>query len=576
MSGGAPPIEASAAAVVILGFAYRTSEALKLRMDAGLAEYFALASKQPAWLLLTGGDTSRCGETEASFMCSLAVRAGVPSERIILEDEARYTIENALFVRRLLHARNKPPITSVSVCTNQFHLLRSELIFRTTLEPAMRVRMVPAGDGTRLHEDTGRNLVEWQHAEEKQLELLRSECGSDVGNVLAQRISAHEHLALAAKQGNLGALRAWWDLHAGGLPEPQAGVGDTAASPAGASNHSTSAGTSNMSDTGNTAAGDGGAAASAGRAPSVVDSERLRGGAAALHYAVLHAHGDAVGWLLAHNADPNLQNDNGATPLHFVATLAPGSAERERIRTMLLTAGASEELFRGRSALWAGELTPLELLGTSSDDTADAPPPRAGMPPVPPVPPPAAVLTRPRLARLGSLLAFGHVAYAALVEAARDGDEICVREWLAAHPTLHPDGPDGHVGTTALAHAASGGSSECVRLLLAAGADVRLPRPPRANALHYAAFKLHRHCASLLRGAPHADEALGAFGNSALWASLGAQTPEDLARFNAAQAIEFAATLEVAEARGGPRALSLLRAEGLPPALKPPPRNYGT
>jgi ankyrin repeat protein len=70
-------------------------------------------------------------------------------------------------------------------------------------------------------------------------------------------------------------------------------------------------------------------------------------------------------------------------------------------------------------------------------------------------------------------------------------DEVGVREWLSRAPT-HPDGPDGYAGTTALAHAASGGSSECVRLLLAARADVRLPRSPRANALHYAAFKMHR------------------------------------------------------------------------------------
>jgi len=138
----------------------------------------------------------------------------------------------------------------------------------------------------------------------------------------------------------------------------------------------------------------------------------------------------------------------------------------------------------------------------------------------------------------------------------------------------HPrsDGPDGYRGTTALAHAASGGSVDCVKLLLAARADVRLPKPPRANALHYAAFKLQRHCATVLCNAPHASEALAAFGNSALWASLGAQTPGELARFNAAQALEFANALEAREeqARGSqPRALSLTRAKGLPPAISP-------
>jgi hypothetical protein len=78
-----------------------------------------------------------------------------------------------------------------------------------------------------------------------------------------------------------------------------------------------------------------------------------------------------------------------------------------------------------------------------------------------------------------------------------------------------------------------------VRLLL-----VRLPRPPRVNALHYAAFKLHWHDIALLTAAPHSGEALGAAGNSTLWASLSAQTPAGLEHLNAAQALEFAQTLE--------------------------------
>ena len=101
---------------------------------------------------------------------------------------------------------------------------------------------------------------------------------------------AHDHLALAAKQGNLGAMDAWFELRKG---EAAGGGGG---------------GRGSVSD------GDGGVGAS-------VDAQRLRGGAGPLHYAVLHGHADVVDWLLAHGADPNLQNDNGATPLPFVATL---------------------------------------------------------------------------------------------------------------------------------------------------------------------------------------------------------------------------------------------------------------
>ena len=118
-----------------------------------------------------------------------------------------------------------------------------------------------------------------------------------------------------------------------------------------------------------------------------------------------------------------------------------------------------------------------------------------------------------------------------------------------------------------------------MRLLLAARADVRLPRPPRVNALHYAAFKLHWHDIALLTAAPHSGEALGAAGNSTLWASLSAQTPAGLEHLNAAQALEFAQTLETQQEGamraalggddGGDRTQQhcLARAAGLPPAI---------
>ena len=106
-----------------------------------------------------------------------------------------------------------------------------------------------------------------------------------------------------------------------------------------------------------------------------------------------------------------------------------------------------------------------------------------------------------------------------------------------------------------------------MRLLL-----VRLPRPPRVNALHYAAFKLHWHDIALLTAAPHSGEALGAAGNSTLWASLSAQTPAGLEHLNAAQALEFAQTLETQQEGamraalggddGGDRTAALPRAGG--------------
>lgn len=525
----------TAAAVVVLSFAHRWSEAMMLRIETGVREYAALASQNSAaWLIMTGGDTQRVGQTEAAYMAEVAEAEGVPGEHILCEDEARYTIENALFVRRMLErqaSKTDTCVVSVTIVTSAFHMERSKLIFGAVLgrEASWNVRCVPAPDGTALLEDTGQSLDAWKAAERKQLELLRSENGVEVGNILSQRIAAHEHLAIAAKQGNLGACNAWWALNAkerpGGQPDATAAVALS------------------------------------------VDKQTLRRGSGALHYAVLYAQPAVVEWLLARGAEPNRPNANGATPLHFAFTIA-NDEKRRQIVDALRAAGADDAL-EGRSPLWSGAQSSRQLLGaseTAADGTAGV----AGGVVA------AAASWQPRLTRLGSLLAFGDLLYAPLVEAARNGDATAVQAWIGAHHPEHSvDGPPGYSGTTALVHAASGGSAECIALLLRAGADVRLPLPPRGNALHYATFRMHRHCAEQLCLAPGADEALRAHGSSALWSSLGAVTPLELARFNAAQATEFCDLLACRSTGGVPRQRSRdTPAAGLP--LMPSPSRTGS
>ena len=175
----------------------------------------------------------------------------------------------------------------------------------------------PCSNGTELLQDTSVSLEQWESQEAKQLALLRSENGSEVGNLLARRIAAHSSPALAAKQGNLGALRT-------------SGVAGT-----------------------------------------------RRGGSSALHYAVLYSQPSACEYLLLNGADPNcelqkdallmhhssaltilnatlvaVRNDWGCTPLHFLGAVAKGP-KRDAIKASLESAGARGDV-RGRSALWGG------------------------------------------------------------------------------------------------------------------------------------------------------------------------------------------------------------------------------
>ena len=153
------------------------------------------------------------------------------------------------------------------------------------------------------------------------------------------------------------------------------------------------------------------------------------------------------------------------------------------------------------------------------------------------------------LVRRASLdAAFGDAVYSQLIEAARGGDlEGCIR-WFKENDVgveggIGVDGPEGYRGSTALAHAASGGSCEVVSLLLQKGADARLPSAPQANALHYAAFKMHKRVYGVLRSSPGGDAAAAARGESQLWGSLGCVTPRELGVFVAREAKEFAESM---------------------------------
>ena len=509
------PTPTSASAVVILGFAHRQSSALSLRFETGLETYFSrMALHEECWLVMTGGDTNMSGQTEAQYLADKAVARGVPRSRVVLEDLARYTIENALFVFRILDSlsTSSSSVQTIYLVTNDFHMLRSSLIFKGVLIQQgflQRRRTFPfrvidciAPNSETLYADTGRSLKDWLEGENYQMENLRSENGSNVGNVLSQRIKDHEHLPMAAKNGNLGALDSWNELYN--------------------NNNNNNNATSPQSDDGKAPANGLG-----------VNSQFGRGGAKPLHYAVLYSQPDAVDWILGHGGDPNAKNVNGATPLHLVSVLPVGE-KKTRIRLALVGAGAREEEI-GRSSLWEGGRT----AGGASTE---------GLPPPPP-------LSKARLCLFGSLLAFGDLVYTPLVAASREGDVEAVQAWLdaadrcpATGKVLNIDGPEDYVGTTALAHAASGGSAQVVAMLLAAGADVRLPLEPRANPLHYATFKMHRQCFEMLVKSKHAKDALASRGNSALWASLGAVTVKELGIYNSVQIKEFCLRLEGLEA----------------------------
>jgi hypothetical protein len=70
-------------------------------------------------------------------MTDLIVAAGIPRERLFLEDESRDTLGNAVLVAvRYLQGLEPRP---VAVLTSPFHIDRSLMIFRTILGPGWSI-----------------------------------------------------------------------------------------------------------------------------------------------------------------------------------------------------------------------------------------------------------------------------------------------------------------------------------------------------------------------------------------------------------------------------------------------------
>ena len=132
--GGAPDLRPNLSgaswgfdAIVVLGAAVRPggapSPALVRRVGRAVRLFRAGAAPM---LVMTGG-LGRHPPAEAELMAALAIRAGVPPERILLEDRAATTFESARNCAALLQERGWRRVLLV---TDGFHLRRSLLIFR--------------------------------------------------------------------------------------------------------------------------------------------------------------------------------------------------------------------------------------------------------------------------------------------------------------------------------------------------------------------------------------------------------------------------------------------------------------
>ena len=113
--------------IVVLGAALHTDGTPTARMRNRVKHGVALFRQGKAdALLVTGGHGNR-GITEAEAMRDLAVAAGVPARRIVVEPCSRSTFENAAYATRFMSERGWKTALVVS---DRIHLTRALLAFR--------------------------------------------------------------------------------------------------------------------------------------------------------------------------------------------------------------------------------------------------------------------------------------------------------------------------------------------------------------------------------------------------------------------------------------------------------------
>lgn len=98
--------------------------------DQRTKEAVELYYQELAPVLLFSGAARDQGVSNADIMKQSAVASGVPEDKIIIEDQAQNTFDNAKFVRDLLHQNN---IDSIILVTSPYHQRRAYSTFRRIL-----------------------------------------------------------------------------------------------------------------------------------------------------------------------------------------------------------------------------------------------------------------------------------------------------------------------------------------------------------------------------------------------------------------------------------------------------------
>lgn len=119
--------------IVIMGYGLKPDGSMREELIDRLVVGLSSALKYPnAYVAVTGGETSNVeGITEAGQMAQWLRERGVEENRLIVENKAWSTIENAKRVYKLL-ANHYPQVKNLAVITSDYHIKQSCTLFAAT------------------------------------------------------------------------------------------------------------------------------------------------------------------------------------------------------------------------------------------------------------------------------------------------------------------------------------------------------------------------------------------------------------------------------------------------------------
>lgn len=151
--------------IIVMGYYLKSNGTMRDELYDRLKVVLASAEKYPnAYIICTGGGTAseKKNVTEAGQMAKWLRNKGIDKSRIIVEDDARSTIQNAIYSCRLLYT-HYPQIKSLAVITSDYHIYRSCLYVHTqsalyAYEKGIEPMKVVANASCRVKPDEGKDI----------------------------------------------------------------------------------------------------------------------------------------------------------------------------------------------------------------------------------------------------------------------------------------------------------------------------------------------------------------------------------------------------------------------------------